>query len=136
MQERNRAWIDRFGVAADARYEWNLDTATIKFPSGAGSVIADLCIIGSASEHEGTFLWAWSNETLPRGAQRRLEDVRAFGLRHDLGLLTTPEWEGGRAEGLEMVAVAGRILDAEGTWVDTSGDLTTFFLLSRFRRAP
>jgi hypothetical protein len=67
---------------------------------------------------------------------RRLHAVRAFGARHGLALLTDPEWTGGRAEGLEMLAVAGRILDAEGTWVDADDDLTLFFLLFGLHRAP
>jgi hypothetical protein len=60
-------------------------------------------------------------------------ELWSFGVTHDLPLLTMPEWPGGRAEGLEMLAVAGRIQDASGGFIDTAGDLILFFTLHRFR---
>lgn len=93
-------------------------------------------MVGSVSACEKTFLWAWANETIPAKAQERLGDVRAFGETHDLGLLTTTEWPATRAEGLEMLAAAGRILDADGAFVDSVRDLTMFFVLHRFRSRP
>jgi hypothetical protein len=44
--------------------------------------------------------------------------------------LLLPEFRGSRPEGLEMLAVATRILDAEGSWIDASADLLVFFALS------
>jgi len=35
-----------------------------------------------------------------------------------------------------MAAVAGRILDADGIWIEEAGDVTLFFALSNFRRRP
>lgn len=132
MQSRNAAWIERYGLS-EAPFNWNLENATMRFTRPVGDVVAELCFVGSASTHDGTFLWAWANETIPNHAWQRLHAVIGFGQEHDLGLLTTPEWAGGRAEGLEMVAVAGRVLDADGAFVDTHGDLTMFFLLFDFR---
>ena len=66
-----------------------------------------------------------------------MKKTTEFGTLHDLPLLTQAEWPGGEAESKEMVAVAGRILDPEGIWIDRSGDLACFFVRSRFRkRAP
>ena len=136
MQDRNRDWIARFGLEK-APYNWDLERATITFTrDGDSAVVADICVIGSAAESTRTFLWGWANDALPAAALARLDAVREFGQSHDLGLLTDAEWPGGRAEGLEMLAVAGRILGAEGAWVDTSGDLTLFFLLFNLRSAP
>jgi hypothetical protein len=56
-------------------------------------------------------------------------------VEHDLDMLITPALSGGRAEGLEALAIAGRVLDAEGVWVDEAGDLTLFFALFNFREA-
>jgi hypothetical protein len=63
-----------------------------------------------------------------------LARVREFGKARALELLVTPQWPGGRPEGLEMAAVAGRILDADGIWIEETGDVTLFFALSNFRR--
>jgi hypothetical protein len=122
MQARNREWVDRHHLAG-APYFWDLATATIAFNRSSIRVVADLCVIGTASKVEGTFLWAWANETISAEAKRGLEKVRAFGLEHDLGLLTRSELAGGRAEGLEALAIAGRVLKADGVWVDERGKI-------------
>jgi hypothetical protein len=120
----------------DAPYFWDLKTSFIRFRAQDYDVVAELCCVGTASKCEGTFLWSWANETIPPSSRRELDRVQEFGKKNDLSLLITPEWKGGEAEGKEMVAVAGRILDADGTWIDKSGDLTLFFVLSRFREEP
>ena len=35
-----------------------------------------------------------------------------------------PEWPGSRADGLEMLAIAGRLQDASGGFIDSAGELT------------
>ncbi|HKY26946.1 MAG TPA: hypothetical protein VJM12_03285 [Pyrinomonadaceae bacterium] len=136
METRNRASREKFDL--DGRpYRWNLDHAQIAFLFPDHAVVADLCDVGSVSKCEGTFLWAWANEAVGDRAKARLHEVRAFGEKHDLGLLTTAEWQGGRSEGLEMLAIAGRLLDADGVWIDdVQGGLTLFFTLHRFRILP
>ena len=135
MQERNRAWMENYGLR-ECPYVWTVDDAQLVFSSGGNQVIADICVLGSVSEAEGTFLWAWANDTIPEHARRGLERVREFGDRNDLGLLTKPEWPGGGCDGLEMAAVAGRVLDAAGVWVAPTGDVTLYFALSNFRTVP
>lgn len=133
MQERNDAWTRDLGLSG-CHYERNLDNAQICFRSDTAEVVADLCVVGSVSECEGTFLWAWANEAMPPKAWQGLEQVRTFGERNGLELLIRPEWPGGRAEGLEMVAVAARLLDGAGVWIDRTADVTLFFVLSCFRK--
>jgi hypothetical protein len=70
----------------------------------------------------------------PPHARRGLEKVREFGERNALDLLTKPESPGDRAHGMEMAAIAARVLDAAGVWVETTGDVTLFFALSCFRK--
>jgi hypothetical protein len=107
MQSRTRASLEKFGLSGQT-FRWDLDPAQIAFVSAECAVVADLCMVGSVTACEKTFLWAWANETIPAGAQERLLDVRAFGTTHDLRLLTTAEWPATDAEGLEMLAVAER----------------------------
>lgn len=135
MQARNQAFLARFGLS-DQPYRWNLEEGQMAFLLTESAVVADLCAVGSVSDSAGTFLWGWANEAIPPQAKQRLHEVRGFGERHDLGLLVSPEWAAGRAEGLEMLAVAGRILDADGTWVDPQGDVTLLFTLHQFRPMP
>ncbi len=132
MQARNDAWVSRFGLAR-AAYRWDLATAELWFERAEDEVVADLCLVGTVSEAEGTFLWAWDNDEIPRSAKQGLEAVRTFGVTNDLPLLTTPAWPGARADGLEMLAVAGQIQNASGGFVDQDGELLLFFTLHRFR---
>jgi hypothetical protein len=132
MNLRNREWTDRYHLAG-VPYLWDLKTATITFNRRSGRVVADLCVVGTVSKKQGTYLWSWGNETIPPEAKRDIDRVRAFGRQHDLSLLTRAELAGGRAEGLEALAIAGRILEADGVWIDESGDLTMFFTLFNFR---
>jgi hypothetical protein len=135
MQTRNRAVAEKFDL--DGRpYRWNLEHAQIAFLFPDHAVVADLCDVGSVSECEGTFRWAWANEAVGDRAKARLHEVRAFGDTHDLGLLTTAEWQADRPDGLEMLAIAGRILDADSVWIDSQGGLTMFFTLHRFHILP
>ncbi len=132
MQARNDAWTERFGLKG-AAYRWDLATGELRFDRGRDAVVAELCLVGTVSEAEGTFRWAWADDTIAPSAIRGLEVVREFGIAHDLPLLTTPEWPAGRADGLEMVAIAGRIQDAGGVFVDSEGDLSLFFTLHHFQ---
>jgi hypothetical protein len=133
MQERNDAWMREHGLQG-CHYEWTLDKAQLVFGPAGSEVVADICVLGSVSRSEGTYLWAWANDTIPPHARRALEKVREFGERKALDLLTKPESPGDRAHGMEMAAIAARVLDAAGVWVETTGDVTLFFALSCFRK--
>jgi hypothetical protein len=135
MQARNQAWMARFELQR-APYRWDLATAELVFERAADGVVADICVIGTVSPAEGAFRWAWANQAIPSTARRDLELVRAFGEMHDLTQLITPEWRGGRPDGLEMLAIAGRVQDASGGFVDDTGDVVLFFTLRRFRVRP
>ena len=133
LQERNDAWTTRFAIPERASYHWDLHRGALVLARAEDVVVADLLLVGTASAATGTFRWAWAEAELPTSMQRRLDEVRSFGHEHYLPLLVEAEWPGGRAEGLEMLAVAGRVLDAEGSWVDQQDATTVFMLLSRFR---
>lgn len=64
MQSRNRAFMERFALSGRP-FQWDLEAAQIAFISAESAVVADLCVVGSVSECEKTFLWAWANEATP-----------------------------------------------------------------------
>jgi hypothetical protein len=130
MQARNREWVERYALEG-APYRWDLESAALTFTAAGGEVTADICLVGTTAH--GTFLWAWANDGIPPIARRGLEAVRAFGETNGLPQLTTAEWLGGRAEGLEMLAAAGRIQQASGVFADETDEIVFYFTLSRFR---
>jgi hypothetical protein len=131
MNERNQNWINTFQVAS-VPYHWHLDPPVLEFKRASDYVRAVLCCIGGVSLREGTFLWSWANDAIPACAKQGIERVRTFGQHHGLPLLTSASWRGSRPEGLEMLAISGRILDAQGAWVAPAEDVTLFFALSSF----
>jgi hypothetical protein len=136
MQKRNIAWQQRFGLGG-CPFHWDMNTAIIKFSRDHDDVIASVCVVGTTSVCEGTFLWGWANESIPPIARKHLELVREFGAKHRLQLLTTPQFPCGHPEPLEMIAISGRVLDAEGVLMHSvDGDLTFFFALSDFQIRP
>src|SRR5688500_2734387 len=94
MQARTNAWHARHKIVQGSSYRWDLERGTLQI----AEVTARLCCVGSASLSEGTFLWAWANEAIVPAARAGLEQVREFGERHGLALLTNAEWKGGRPE--------------------------------------
>ena len=71
-----------------------------------------------------------------RQFQPLLSAAWSWGATHDLLRLTAPEWPGGREDGLEMLAIAGRLQDASGGFIDRVEELELFFTLHRFRLQP
>lgn len=135
MRRRNLAWQTRFELTSEP-FHWDLASATLRFERATDVVAAALCVVGTTSISEGTFLWAWANEGIPSVATAGLERVREFGVANELMLLTTPEVRGTRSDALEILATAGRILDAEGVFSAPSGDVTCYFVLQSFRVEP
>jgi hypothetical protein len=135
MNAQNEAWTSRFDLER-ARFRWDLAAAELRFERATDHVVVDLCLVATVSEPAGTFMWSWANDAVPDAAKRGLDVVRAFGARHDLPRLTDPEWPGSRADGLEMLAIAGRLQDASGGFIDKEGELELFFTLHRFRVVP
>jgi hypothetical protein len=135
MRQRNDAWQARYGLT-DQPYHWDLTSATIRFQRDTDQVVASLRLVGTISESDGTFLSAWANETIPPAATEGLDAVRRFGEENDLPLLTAGEFPASRQDALEILAIAGRLLDAKGVFIDQSGDVTCFFALMSFRVQP
>ncbi len=91
MNARNQSWVSRFHLER-ASFRWDLTKAELCFERATDQVVADLCVVGTASAVAGTFLWAWANDAIPAGAKRRIDAVRSFRVTHGLPRLTTPEW--------------------------------------------
>ena len=129
LKERGEALRERHGLTNGTGYFWDLAVPSIRFEPETGPVSFRIQCVGTVSKHEGTFLWAWANDGLPPAGTRDLDTVREFGEAHQLGLLTDAEWAGGHGEALEMLAIAGRVLDADGFWIDPHDDGALYFVL-------
>lgn len=136
MVRGNAEWQRQFGLEGTPPYQWDLDSATLTFDAPLGPVLATICLVGTTSDSEGSFLWSWANEAIPPQHGQALEAVHDFGRENQLALLTTPRIQGGRPEATECLCIAGRLQRAMGTFIDQREDVTLYFTILHMRMAP
>lgn len=129
MVAKNAEWPRQLGLPANAPYRWDLDSATLVFDSPLHQVVATVCLVGTTSECEGSFVWSWANEAIPTQHGEALAVVHEFGRDNHLALLTTARIPGGRPEATECMCIAGRLQRALGTFVDQQGDVALYFTI-------
>lgn len=127
MVARNAQWPAQFGLPAQPSVRWDLERALLVLDAPLHEVVATVCLVGTASESEGSFVWSWGNPAIPTQHAQALEGVYDFGRDNGLALLTTASIPGGRPVGNECLAIAARLQHAVGTLVDQQGDVTLFF---------
>jgi len=112
MAVRTRELLAQHGIEMGSTYHWDLDAAVFVI----GGITFDLVTVGTAVAD--SFLWAWANEAIPLTGKAGIERVQQFGVENDLGLLMQPRATGGLSQAKECLAIAGRVLDANGIWID------------------
>lgn len=127
MASRTNELMVRHVLPNGAPYRWDLDRAELAI----GGVSFRLVTVGTVAGN--SFMWAWANESIPMDAKQRLEEVRAFGMQNDLSLLTTACVGGGLAQARECLAIAGRVLNANGIWLDRTESGHIVFALFELR---
>jgi hypothetical protein len=128
MSARTTALLAKHALPTGAPYRWQLDRAVLV----VGDVEFPLVTVGTVAGD--SFMWGWANEAIPAVAKRGLERVRAFGETNDLGLLCSPCVPGGLAQAKQCVALAGRVLDAAGVWLDATAHGHIAFVLGEANR--
>ena len=123
MARRTRELLERNEIPRGSTYHWDLDAGSMV----VNGVTFRLTAVGTAVGN--SFLWAWANPAIPDTAKLGLDKVRQFGIEHDLGLLAEECSPGGLARAKECVAIAGRVLDAHGIWIDATDDGHIVFVL-------
>lgn len=136
MVARNAEWPRKLGLVGAPEFRWDLDSATLVLQGPLHEVVATVCLVGTTSESEGSFLWSWANEAIPKQHGEALEVVHDFGRENHLALLTTPRIQGGRPEATECLCIAARLQRAMGTFIDQQGDVTLYFTILHAQLAP
>ena len=129
MLQRNAQWPVQFGLQSPLTCRWDLERALLAFEAPLHEVVASVCLVGTSSEKEGTFVWSWANEAIPAQHGQALEVVHDFGRENKLAMLTTPTLQGGKPVGMECLAIAARLQRAVGTYVDQRGDVSLYFTI-------
>ena len=112
------------------RYDWDQDTATLIFSDQAGPrVVATIEFVGSISTNSNTWLWAWANDSLDERVKGSIAKVREFGIERGLEQLTESLWEADEIDGWEMTSIAGRVLNAKGSYRTPKDSGFTYMLM-------
>ncbi len=135
MDRRNDSWQSRYQLL-DAPYRWTLQPTELIFDRGADEVVADLCLVGTYHQADRELLWAWGNTTVDRDVREGLAVVRRFGAARAWSLLTEPRVTVSEEVAELLVAIAGRLQDAPGTFIDDAGDYTLLFTIRGFSVQP
>jgi len=118
--------IARLGQAE----KWNLDQdqGDLVFTLPDMIVTCPAQIIGSYDSRGRTWMWAWANPSIADNLKRDALKVKAYGLEHRVGRLTTAEWVGDETEAWKMTALAVMLCAAQGAYRGPAG--TTFVFMT------
>ena len=136
MVAKNAEWPQKLGLKGSPEYRWDLDRATLVLAGPLHEVVATVCLVGTTSDSENSFLWSWANEAISAQHGQALEVVHDFGRENHLSLLTTARIPGGRPEATECLCIAARLQRAMGTFIDQQGDVTLYFTILHAQLAP
>lgn len=129
MVHKNEQWPQQMGLLEPLQCRWDLERALLAFEAPLHEVIATVCLVGTSSAQDGSFVWSWANEAIPVQHGQALEVVHDFGRANQLALLTTARIPGGDPVALECLAIAARLQRAVGTYVDRRGDVSLYFTI-------
>ena len=110
--------------------DWLLDqdAGTITF---GGTVVCPAQVLGTQSDADRTWQWAWANPSVPEAVRRDAELVRSHGERHGIAAFTEAEHRLDRSISPELLAlVASELTDADGYYRGPT-DVGAVFVLLR-----
>jgi hypothetical protein len=97
--------------------DWNLslDTGTLSF---GPDLAFPAQLLGTESEHSGTWLWAWANERIEPapGMLDAALKLRAYGERHNVPELTTPHQTLDDVDGFKLAMVGVGLCGADACY--------------------
>jgi hypothetical protein len=96
-------------------------------------LVADAEIIGSLSQDNGSWTWAWGDEDLEPELRQRLVPVRTFGEVRGLAALTEPAWPADEIDGWEMTSVANYLMGGDAVYRAPIEQLQVFMMLRNLR---
>lgn len=117
LREKQHALESDYGISRFERWDYDQSAGTLTFSDGGvPRVVADIEFVGSVSEANGTWLWAWANFHNEAPVVSRIGAVREFGEARGFLHLTVPLWKGDAVDGWELSGVAAQVQGAQGVY--------------------
>jgi hypothetical protein len=83
-------------------------------------------ILGSWSAEVNSFVWSWDNASIAEPLCRTAANVRAFGVEHGIGALTSSPLELDEAHVRDVVALAFRVGECSGLYHPFDGRMASY----------
>ncbi len=132
----NKKCDEDFHINSWPRWDYDLERGTLTFSQDKmPKVIASIQVVGTTSTTEGTWLWGWANENMPKTVTKAIEKVRVFGEAQNLAELTQSSCPDDEYLGWAMTAIAARVLEAKGAYRCPGHDGFVYLLFSSIRFA-
>ena len=127
---------ERFGLGTHARYETDLEKATIRFfdADDVEQARAHIQVAGSWSPNSETWMWGWENESVPEAAVSRLDPIAEVGRDKDVPALQAHVVECDEAQSWSLAALAADIVDAQCVYRTGNAQNRAFLLLFDLRK--
>lgn len=117
LMRLNEECEETFQVSSWPRWDYDLEAGTLTFSeNGTPKVIASIQVVGTTSTLDGTWLWGWANENLPKKVITAVADVKTFAELESITELTHESLPDDVYVGWEMTAIAARVLGSKGAY--------------------
>src|SRR5258708_11568876 len=129
---------EQYGLGTYASWNVDLKQGEIQFrdANGADRVSAKIQVAGSWSSGSESWMWGWGNDSIPDISKSRMEEVRAFGEKEEVPILTSALVPCDESQAWALFAVAGQMLKAEGFYRGPGKSSDSFLLLFSITRKP
>ncbi|MDR2710033.1 MAG: hypothetical protein LBB65_01635 [Burkholderiales bacterium] len=111
---------------SEAAWTADLEAGEIVFTSEEFQARASLQVIGTIYKGDGTWLWAWANDSIPAKLCAHAEAVRAYGEKHGVTQFSARKFQCTEAEGWDFTALACKLGGGQGAYCGPDGDALVF----------
>lgn len=121
--EAHKAW----GLGTFDNWSVDQNDGNLVFSNEDGTTaVAPVQIIGTFNTRDNSWLWAWDNPSILDGLKNHAQQVRDYGERHDIDMLTARKWLGTEDDAWAMAALAVKLCGAQGAYRGPAGPSYVF----------
>ncbi|WP_051706047.1 DUF6882 domain-containing protein [Nocardioides aequoreus] len=124
--ESIRVHHERWGLGDETRWTLDQREGLVRWDLGERTATAPAQVLGSWSPDSGTFVWSWDNETILAPLRRTAEQVRAWGVEHEVFALSASPLRLEEQQAMDLVALAFRVGGCRGLVPPARGALASY----------
>lgn len=116
----------RWGLGTAQRWSLDQSQGRIFWAFEDHVASAPVQILGSWNAQVSSFVWSWDNDSIVEPLCRTAAEVRAFGVEHGIGALTSSPLELDEGRVRDVIALAFRIGRCTGLYHPFDGSLASY----------